>query len=81
MNLDVGIQRGLPQEQADQTTHPLADNQFLHRSSEVALEMILAIGWMETRDKLLYDPRSPWCNPALLRGVVYIRPSDGSEAV
>ena len=26
-------------------------------------------------------PSSPWCNPALLRGVIYIRDSDDSEAV
>jgi hypothetical protein len=25
-------------------------------------------------------PSSPWCNPALLRGGVYIRDSDDSEA-
>ena len=27
------------------------------------------------------DTSSPWCNPAFLRGVVYIRDSDESEAV
>jgi hypothetical protein len=26
-------------------------------------------------------PSSPWCNPALLRGGVYIRDSDDSDAV
>jgi RNA-directed DNA polymerase len=27
-----------------------------------------------------YKPSSPWCNPTLLRGGVYIRDSDDSEA-
>ena len=28
-----------------------------------------------------FSPSSPWCNPASLRGGIYIRDSDDSEAV
>lgn len=52
----------------------------------VQLHVILPFGAILPSNNRIYapggtGPSSPWCNPALLRGVVYIRDSDDSEAV
>ena len=56
MKLDVRNQRGLPQEQQDQTTYLLLIHQFLHRLSEVPLEIILGY-WLNGNSRhVQHDP-------------------------
>ena len=39
------------------------------------------LGLFTLQNLVALYPSSPWCNPALLRGGIYIRDSDDSEAV